>query len=122
MGLDQYASTIRHDDDNRDVDQDLQGGERLFYWRKHPDLHGWMERLYRERDGSEADFNCATVKLSLVDLDALEEDVKNNRLPRTEGFFFGESSEEDKADDLNFIKMAREKIAEGFDVYYDSWW
>ena len=25
--------------------------EEIAYWRKHPDLHGWMEQLYR-KEGS----------------------------------------------------------------------
>ncbi len=31
---------------------------QLYYWRKHPELHGWMEKLYRETGGAAQSFNC----------------------------------------------------------------
>lgn len=94
----------------------------LHYWRKHPNLHGWMERLYYDKGGKEDVFNCVNVQLTEDDLDRLEKSVKNENLPHTEGFFFGESQPEDREDDLEFIKKAREAISEGDDVYYTSWW
>lgn len=96
--------------------------DELHYWRKHPNLHGWMEDLYREKGGKEDVFNCVNVKLDEEDIDRLEEDIKDENLPFTQGFFFGESQPEDKEDDLEFIRKAREAITEGYDVYYTSWW
>lgn len=123
MGLDQYAFTVTTHPDNKLIDQDLSGDTRqeLFYWRKHPDLHGWMEKLYRKRGGKEV-FNCKSVKLTLEDLDALEKAVEGDSLPPTTGFFFGKSSPERFEEDREFIKKAREEIKNGRDVYYDSWW
>lgn len=60
-------------------------------WRKHPNLHGWMEWLYRAKAGREFFFNCVTLQLTSVDLDLLETSVRGNKLPLTEGFFFGRS-------------------------------
>jgi len=121
MGLDMYAyarnKSIRKDVDFKDEDSD----EELFYWRKHPNLHGWMEDLYNKKGGQE-EFNCVNVKLTLEDILALEIDVNGNNLQKTEGFFFGSSSEEDKLDDLNFIKKAKEALNDGKSVYYTSWW
>lgn len=122
MGLDQYAFAIPKSDDNLDFDQQLpKDAEPFRVWRKHPNLQGWMEKLYRKKGGTDK-FNCRTVRVTVEDLDALRADVKRNRLPFTQGFFFGESFPEDAEGDLIFIEEARKKISEGNDVYYDSWW
>lgn len=107
------------------VDTDFEGPEdstEIGRWWKHPNLHGWMEGLYREKQGGQVVFDCATVRLNLADLDALQEAVEEGSLPVTRGFFFGESQPEDRDLDLAFIAKAREAIAEGFVVFYDSWW
>ncbi len=43
-------------------------------------------------------------------------------LPHTEGFFFGISTGAEKDDDLAFIAKAREALAEGDSLFYDSSW
>lgn len=97
--------------------------EELHYWRKHHDLHGWMENLYRSKGGLEQ-FNCQKVMLTEEDLDELEKDVISYNLPKTTGFFFGDNPPDEEAvnDDLLFIAKARKAIEEGKIVYYDSWW
>jgi len=94
----------------------------LFYWRKHADLEGWMEKLYREKGGKEEVFNVATVELTMQDIDRLERDVLADSLPHTEGFFFGKSHPEDKEATLKFIGLARETLRGGDSVFYTSWW
>ena len=98
--------------------------EEFFYWRKHPNLHGWMEELYREKGGESDTFNCTPVVLTTEDLDNLEAAIKGGKLPNTNGFFFGESEgdEEEINEDLRFVTEARNSIAEGYTVWYDSWW
>lgn len=97
--------------------------EELFYWRKHHDLHGYFENLYRERGGDD-EFNCVKLRLYETDLDNLEQDVINKKLPETTGFFFGDQpvTDEDVENDLLFIAKARQAIKEGKAVFYDSWW
>jgi len=94
----------------------------IMYWRKHPNLHGWMEKLYYEKEGKEDSFNCAPVELTSEDLDLLEKDILEDRLPHTDGFFFGSSDSAPNPKDLEFVKLAREAIKEGDKVFYDSWW
>jgi hypothetical protein len=36
----------------------------LAYWRKHPNLQGWMQELYYEK-GGEGEFNCVDLELTL---------------------------------------------------------
>lgn len=95
----------------------------LFYWRKHHDLHGWMENLYASK-GGDHEFNCIPVRLTLEDLDNLEKDIRSKMLPETRGFFFGDNppDEESNLRDLDFIEAARDAIEAGDAVYYDSWW
>lgn len=122
MGLDMYATKTKSALPTPvDFDQP-ERQEELFYWRKHPNLHGWMERLYRDKGGKAESFNLVPVQLTAEDIDKLEADVTGDHLPATTGFFFGTSSPEDKADDLKFIQQAREAINDGYNVYYNSWW
>ena len=98
--------------------------EELAYWRKHHDLHGWMERLYRAKGGDKESFNCVPVRLTEFDLDQLLNDILNHALPETQGFFFGTNPPDDESmkNDIEFITNARIAIADGDAVYYDSWW
>lgn len=117
MGLDQFAFAI----DN---------GEKreLAYWRKHPNLQGWMERLWESKGRPNAhedsdDFNCVELELTKEDLDNLEAAVTNGTLPDTVGFFFGSNSDDIYGQqDLEFIQKARMALDNGSTVVYDSWW
>ena len=111
MGLDMYAFKEKEGEQQTEI----------HYWRKHPNLHGWMESLYLER-GGEGEFNCVKLQLFSEDLDRLERDILSGNLPETLGFFFGKSYGNEAEDDLQFIAEAREAIADGWDVFYDSWW
>jgi hypothetical protein len=125
MGLDMYACKTKAnlagavDFDLPDYDEEE---NHLFYWRKHPNLHGWMHRLYEAKGGTQPDFNVTPVLVTKDDLDQLEHDVREAALPETSGFFFGQSSPEDRDNDLEFIRLAREAIAEGYKVFYYAWW
>ena len=118
MGLDQYAA-IRLDTKNEDGQWDT---EELAYWRKHPNLQGFMENLYIEKGGGE-EFNCVDLELTTEDIDALEASVNNDVLPETGGFFFGDdSSDYYREADLEFCANARKALADGQTVIYSSWW
>jgi len=94
----------------------------LAYWRKHPNLQGWMEDLYHEKGGEE-EFNCVDLELTLEDLDALEESLDEEALPETAGFFFGGNADDHYAEaDREFIREARAAIKQGYTVIYSSWW
>ena len=123
MGLDQFAYSL---DKNGDKTQ-------LAYWRKHPNLQGWMENLWEKKgrpglegpneDSPMGDFNCIPVELTHEDINNLESDILNDRLPVTVGFFFGEDKGEYyKEKDLKFIQVARAALDNGLTVMYDSWW
>jgi hypothetical protein len=124
MGLDMYAFTAPKEVVTRNIGftlSELRDVREIHYWRKHPNLQGWMEELYRAK-GGEVMFNCEPMVLTEEDLDKLEDAIRSGQLPRTEGFFFGESDGSEQSDDLAFVKAAREFIADGYAVIYDSWW
>lgn len=127
MGLDMYAFAVNADSvGDATVDVALgDGADQISYWRKFNALHGWMEDLYRLKGGSKESFNCTTVRLTANDLDRLEMDTGNNKLVPVNGFFFGQTDSiypEDLESVPVFIKRAREAIADGKAVFYDSWW
>ena len=117
MGLDMFAGKTRKDV----VDKTA---VPIMEWRKHPDLHGYMHVLHASRGGCQdpMEFNKVPVFLSRKDLEELRQAVLADRLPKTEGHFFGESREEDKHFDLMFIDGACALIDEGWKIFYDSWW
>ena len=118
MGLDMYAYTATKSDADYGTEQ-----REIAYWRKHPNLHGWMERLAESKNLSYNTFNGVELELDWQDLDRLEHDVKEQQLPSTQGFFFGEDADEYyKNDDLEFIKRARAELFLGLRVFYNSSW
>jgi len=137
VGLDQYAFAVMPHRDNTDFSvrwtrentpEGVTPAIQLAYWRKHTDLHGFVEQLFRDRakdqnytpqDGM---FNCQPFRLTLNDLIALREAIEENDLPHTTGFFFGESTSEKNAATLEFIDAAQKAIAQDMEIYYDSLW
>lgn len=126
MGLDMYAYRVKKEYATNDFEfqSDQQSAEDLAYWRKFNALHSWMKNLYENRGGPKEEFNCAPIRLHPEDLDQLEEDLKDGVLQPIAGFFFGEQTiyPEDVEATEKFIADARQAHADGFDVYYDSWW
>ena len=127
MGLDMYAYAAPK------ANADWGTGEQreIAYWRKHPNLHGWMEQLwaFKGRPGvldksyQDVMFNGVELELTWEDLDKLEEDIANERLPHTVGFFFGDNSDDYyHQQDLEFIRKARAEIFSGLKVFYNSSW
>ena len=100
----------------------------IAYWRKHPNLHGWMERLW-ERKGkpgtgnTDATFNGIELELTWDDLDELERAIRHSQLPTTEGFFFGNPSDNYYYEqDLEFVNNAKAEVFVGLKVFYNSSW
>lgn len=130
MGLDMYAFALNRDQvKNPDalVDLEFVSGDvsatQIAYWRKFNALHGWMEDLYRSRDGEDTDFNCAKVRLTAGDLDALEEALGNDALKPRAGFFFGGRKSTPRTSKTPAYSLQRPvKPCRGELVYYDSWW
>jgi len=94
----------------------------LAYWRKHPNLHGWMRQLWIEK-GHEGDFNGDELELTWCDIDQLEQDIRGSRLPHTRGFFFGDAADDHyREQDLEFCRNAKAELFLGLRVFYNSSW
>ena len=137
MGLDMYAYVAARAGQQRDyyegaewndtakdyVNTKVNTPREIAYWRKHPNLHGWMETLAEQKKLKYDTFNGVEIELTAEDLDALERDVKKRQLPATSGFFFGDNSDQHYHDsDLAFIKAARTEMFMGLKVFYNSSW
>ena len=131
MGLDQYAyiaskAGTDYDDDSR---------QEISYWRKHPNLQGWMEQLWFEKlkangvppemadwDGG---FNGIELELTWEDVDRLEKDIKSGVVAKlhTQGFFFGNPSDDVYYEqDLQFCVDAKAELFLKRKVFYNSSW
>lgn len=73
----------------------------LGYWRKHPDLHGYIVQTYA--DGKD---DCQPIYLTVEQLEDILRASEADELPHTEGFFFGESQPEDKVDTKSILETA----------------
>ena len=94
----------------------------IAYWRKHPNLHGWMHRLW-ESKGNSGDFNGNELELTWEDIEQLELDVRSKNLPGTTGFFFGDDADDHyREHDLKFVREAKAEAFLGLRVFYNSSW
>ena len=118
MGLDQYAYVASKANDDYEKRQDIA------YWRKHPNLQGWMEKLYEAKGGTE-EFNGVELELTWEDVDMLEKDIKSGVVAGldTTGFFFGKPSDDYYYEtDLKFCIDAKAECFLGRKVFYNSSW
>ena len=151
MGLDMYAYAGKPGQRDAYFEQDgleydpvnyewvtppggVQPVHSLAQWRKHPNLHGWMEQLWKQkgRPGVDLkfyaeeygpDFNGIELELSWKDVDDLERAIRYKQLPETQGFFFGKNSDDPYFEqDLKFCVDAKAEIFLGFRVFYNSSW
>jgi hypothetical protein len=136
MGLDMYAYVAAKAGAQADYDKgkawDKEKGamvnpsvtepREIAYWRKHPNLHGWMNRLWESR-GNSGEFNGDELELTWEDLDQLEQAIRNKKLPGTSGFFFGNNADDYyREHDLKFVRDAKAEAFLGLKVFYNSSW
>jgi hypothetical protein len=96
----------------------------LGYWRKHPDLHGYIVQTYAAGVDE-----CQEIPLTAADLRGIADACNARKLTHTSGFFFGESSwtyNEDPTDEASAatLRKAAEWLEEDADraVYYRASW
>ncbi len=123
----EFYESAEFDNDAKDfVNKTVEQPREIAYWRKHPNLHGWMEQLWKSRNGGNGDsatFNGIELELTWEDLEVLELDIIAGTLPGTSGFFFGNDADEHyKEQDLKFVRDARAELFCGLKVFYNSSW
>ncbi len=112
MGLDMYLTgeKLRIYDWENPQNNEMEDGFRvksreldLGYWRKHPDLHGFIVESFA--NGVD---ECQRIRLEIGDIMAIIRAIEENSLPHTEGFFFGESEndEDQKAEAIGIFRKA----------------
>jgi len=105
----------------------------IAYWRKHPNLHGWMQRLWVRKTNEAGivdddpdragEFNGVELELTWDDLEQLEQDIRDKNLPNTSGFFFGNDADDHyREHDLKFVREAKAEAFLGLKVFYNSSW
>ena len=123
----EFYESAEFDDDAKDfVNKTVEQPREIAYWRKHPNLHGWMEQLWKSRNGGNGDsatFNGIELELTWEDLEVLELDIIAGTLPGTSGFFFGNDADDHyKEQDLKFVRDARAELFCGLKVFYNISW
>lgn len=122
MGLDQFLFKTKAT--LAEIESKEISKEEIAYWRKHPNLQGFMQSIFLEKNEEyEREFNTDNVYLTEEDLDRWEAVAKAQEYPETTGFFFGSNSDDYYLSyDLKTIYLARKALKEGYTVYYTSWW
>lgn len=121
MGLDQYAYIAS----KAQSDWDDPSHQEIAYWRKHPNLQGWMEKLAEKKNVQYDTFNGVEVELTWDDIDKLEKDIRAGVVAGldTGGFFFGKPSDDYYYEkDLEFCVNAKAECFLGRKVFYNSSW
>ncbi len=86
MGLDMHLNGRKSFARGRENGKPIAELYALGYWRKHPDLHGYIVAEFA--DGED---NCQPIFLSTGDIQKIIAAITSKELPHTEGFFFGSS-------------------------------
>jgi hypothetical protein len=75
----------------------------LGYWRKHPNLHGFIVKTFAEGKDE-----CQDIELMPDDIRTIIDAINGNALPETSGFFFGKSecTDEERRDDIAIFENA----------------
>ena len=139
MGLDQHLYSMEQDiDPNTMYDNYVDGTiDDVGYWRKHPDLHGYIEALWVEAGHPGADspvedggfgwstFNGVPFELSEEDILNIIECSKKGSFgeyDNTTGFFFGETCDRHHTDTIVIMTEALKLKRQGKKIVYNSSW
>lgn len=125
MGLDMYLEGQKflayiEEPDKQPIEDGYKVKERILelgYWRKHPNLHGYIVETFA--DGVD---ECQAIDLTEKMLGQIIEAVKARELPTTTGFFFGEScgSPDEIQRDVEILEAARKWLSTKEDHIWKS--
>ena len=105
MGLDMYLTGVMHFDHKCRPQRGPLTVKAMVidlgYWRKHPNLHGYIVQNFG--DGKD---NCEDIRLEPDNIRQILEANEKDELPETTGFFFGKSMPEDKEDTRRIFTQA----------------
>jgi hypothetical protein len=110
MGLDMYLTGEKYfftnwEHPEKNLSEDgFKLKSKLFelgYWRKHPNLHGFIVQTFAEGKDE-----CQDIHLYEDDIKRIISAVESGSLPATSGFFFGTSDGNEKETDLITLRNA----------------
>lgn len=126
MGLDMYlngrnfiANRERPKVDGVDLKEQIY---ELGYWRKHPNLHGYIVKTFA--NGVD---ECQEIFLTKENVEKILYAIEYRELPHTTGFFFGKSDGTEKDEDIKIFKRALEWLEKGDkdnwrSIFYQASW
>lgn len=133
MGLDMHlegSKSPRRDFDNPENNMTVDGFRLdslrldMGYWRKHPNLHGFIVNEFNK--GLD---DCQPIPLNTEDIEKILTAIKEEKLPPTTGFFFGVSdlTEKQRQYDTEIFTKAMDwlkdnKVGEYRSVWYLASW
>lgn len=108
MGLDQYIEI---------KDRETGEWEEYQYYRKFNELQGWFEDNHNQQ-------NCGVTEMTVDVIDALLEDISNDKLTITEGFFYGnyKATKEDLDRLSEILLELRDLVEDNEEVRYTCWY
>ena len=82
-----------------------------------------MKNLFFDKGGiTTSDFNHDIVFLTVEDVENLKTAIVEETLPKTSGFFFGDSDGRIKEGDLEKADLMLDALSKGSAIYYTSSW
>lgn len=96
--------------------------DKIAQFRKHSDLHGWLEKQWHDTLGKSEKFNCVFMEITPDILSRLKDYLRNPEKEKYRGFFWGESTEEDWKETRELVPRLEEIINSGDRVFYYPWW
>ena len=125
MGLDMYLNGKKWFSNLENVEDGYVVKEHILelgYWRKYPDLHGYIVQTFA--NGVD---ECQPINLTEEQLEQLIDAIAENKLIPTTGFFFGTSHPDYAEDDIKILKKALDWLKKSVKheyrsvVYQASW-
>ena len=101
MGLDMYLTGERNHLPDQSNPPMTGQRFRLGYWRKHPNLHGYIVQHFA--GGVD---ECQEICLSKENIHQILSAIRERLLPHTEGFFFGISDGSESSNDVGIFSNA----------------
>ena len=126
MGLDAYFRRVHKDAITTNVDFKIDNDKfavtDVAYFRKNSALQGWMQELYRSKGGTDVEFNCSNVVVSIDDLLTLHNQIKANKVLPTSGFFFGDMCDEKYEQLKQVVVDMIDDYDDEYVYYYFAWY
>ena len=100
-------------------------GNEIQYFRKHSDLHGWLQDEWlktQPKDTDPDEFNCTDFPITQEILDGMKELCEQDEHEHYSGFFWGESKDSDWEETKELCKNIQNRLDNGESVIYRSWW